>query len=146
MLRALIGDDGASSSGSSVSMIESESQTSSYQLPDPTQTKEKYKSFKSWKFLDTIQADVLVDEFEERMPKLIEHFRTRTTPNRPIGVRSITIFADLKPFVLAPPSENPTVSIAIIGYVETIPSTQYTMTKWIPSITWDTSSNLSQGY
>ena len=98
------------------------------------------RTFQSWKFLDTIQAEVLACEFEERKRKLIEHFRTRTTNDRPICVRSITIFVDLRPLVLdllALPNENPTVSIVIIGYVQTKPSLKFTMTKWIPSATWE---------
>ena len=91
----------------------------------------------SWTFHDTIQVDVLACEFEERQRKLIEHFRTRTTHDRPICVRSIKIFADLKPLFLAQAFENFTVSIAIIGYVQTKPSRQFTMTKWIPSATWE---------
>ena len=93
------------------------------------------RTFQSWKFLDTIQAEVLACEFEERKRKLIEHFRTRTTHDQPICVWSVTIFADLKPLVLAQASENSTVSIAIIGYVQTNPSSQFTMIKWIPSAT-----------
>ena len=112
----------------------SESQTSS-QIPfKPKQLNTK---FMSWRFLDTIQADVLAGEFEDRKRQLIEHFRTRTTPDRPICVLSVTIFADLKPLILALPNENPTVSIAITGYVQTKPSSQSRMTKWIPSATWD---------
>ena len=94
----------------------------------------------SWRFLDTIQADILAGEFEDRKRQLIEHFRTRTTPDtadRPIRVLSVTIFADLKPLILALPNENPTVSIAIIGYVQTKPSSQSRMTKWIPPATWE---------
>ena len=72
---------------------------------------------------------------------MIEHFRTRTTPDRPIRVLSVTIFADLKPLILALPNENPTVSIAIIGpeigYVQTKPSSKSMMTKWISSATWE---------
>ena len=93
--------------------------------------------FMSWRFLDTIQADVLACEFEDRKRRLIEHFRTRTTPNRPICVLSLTIITDLKLLILALPNENPTVSIAIIGYVQTKPSRPIAMTKWIPSATWE---------
>ena len=91
----------------------------------------------SWRFLDTIQADILAGEFEDRKLRLIEHFRTRTTPDRPICVLSITIIADLKPLILALPNENPTVSIAIIGYVQTKSSRPIAMTKLIPSATWE---------
>ena len=69
--RALIGDDSVSSSGSSDSMTESQYRDSS-QIP--VKAKPQYKNFKSWKFLDTIQADFLAREFEERKQKLIEHF------------------------------------------------------------------------
>ena len=85
--RALIGDDSASSSGSSDSMTEKQ-----YSSQIPVKTKPEYTNFKSWTFLDTIQADVLAGQFEERKRTLIEHFRTRTTPGRPICVRSVTIF------------------------------------------------------
>ena len=113
---------------------EAESQTSSQISFKP---KELNTRFMSWRFLDTIQADVLAGEFEDRKRRLIEHFRTRTTPDRPICVLSVTIIADLKPLILALPNGNPTVSIAIIGYVQTKPSRPIAMTKWIPSATWD---------
>ena len=104
----------------------SESQTSS-QIPfKPKQLNIK---FMSWRFLDTIQADVLACEFEDRKRRLIEHFRTRTTPDRLIRVLSVTIFADSNPLILALPNENPSVSIAIIEYVQTKPSSQSRMTK-----------------
>ena len=92
----------------------------------------------TWKFLDAIQADVLAGEFEARKRRLIEHFRTRTAPDLSRCVLSITIFADLKPLVLAQPQpfETPTVSISIIGYVQTNPSRKATIFKWIPSATW----------
>ena len=48
----------------------------------------------------------------------------------PIG-QFLTIFAYLKPLVLAQTFENPTVSIIIIGYVQTKSSRQFTMSKWI---------------
>ena len=91
----------------------------------------------SWRFLDTIQADVLACEFKDRKLRLIEHFQTQTTPNLPICVLSFAIIACLKPLVLALPDENLTVSIAIIGYVQTKPSCQIVMTKWIPPATWE---------
>ena len=75
----------------------------------PGKPKSTDRNYMSWTFHDTIQADVLACEFEERKRKLIEHFQTRTTHDRPIFVRSVTIFADLRPLVLALPNENPTV-------------------------------------
>ena len=63
-------------SPSSDSNSEAESQTSSQIPVNPTQPHTK---FMGWKFLDTIQADVLPVGFEERKLKLIAHFRTRTT-------------------------------------------------------------------
>ena len=113
---------------------EAESQTSSQISfkPKPLNTR-----FMSWRFLDTIQADVLAREFEDRKRRLIEHFRIRTTPDRPICVLLVTIIADLKPLILALPNENPTVSIVIIRYVQTKPSLPIAMTKWIPSATWE---------
>ena len=41
------------------------------------------KAFWSWKFTDTKQADGVEGEFQERKRQLIEHFRTRTTAERP---------------------------------------------------------------
>ena len=78
-----------------------------------------------------------VNSMTESCAGLIEHFLTRTTPNRPICVLSLTIITDLKLLILALPNENPTVSIAIIGYVQTKPSRPIAMTKWIPSATWE---------
>ena len=123
----LIGYESGSGSDSADSVTESQN---SSQIS--VKQKRVDTSFKCWKFLETIQADVLACEFEERKRKLIEHFRTRTTHERLICVRSVTIFADLRPLVLALPNENPTVSIAIIGYVQTKPRRPYTMTTWDP--------------
>ena len=106
----LIGDGSGSGSESSDSVTESQN---SSQIS--VKQKRVDTSFKCCKFLDTIQADVLACEFEERKQKLIEHFRTRTTHDRPICVLSVTIFADLRPLVLALPNENPTVPIASSG-------------------------------
>ena len=103
----------------------------------PGKQKRTDRNYMSWTFHDAIQADVLAGQFEERKQTLIEHFRTRTTPGRPFCVLSVTIFADLRPLVLVLPNENSTVSIAIIGYVQTNPSSPYTLTKWIPSATWE---------
>ena len=119
---------------SSDSDSRSESQTSS-QIP--LKPKQLNTKFMSWKFLDTIHADVLACEFEDSKRQLIEHFQTRTTPDEPSRVLSVTIFAYLKQLIMALPNENPTVSIAIIGYVQTKPSRPIAMTKWIPSVTWE---------
>ena len=117
---------------------EAESQTSSQISFKPKQLNTRFMSWR-FKFLDTIQADVLAGEFEDRTRRLIEHFRTRTTPDRPICILSVTIMiiADLKQLILALPNKNLTVSIAIIGYVQTKPSSPIAMTKWIPSATWE---------
>ena len=66
-------------------------------------------------FLIPFNTIVLVSECEDRK-RLIEHFWTWTTSDRPICVVSITTFAYVKSLVLVQPFENPTVSIAIIGY------------------------------
>ena len=47
------------------------------------------------KFRDIIQADFPGSSFGERKQRLIEHFRTRTSSERPLSVRSVTVFADL---------------------------------------------------
>ena len=64
-------------------------------------------------------------------------FRIRTTPDQPLHVLSVTIFAYLKYFVLAQPLEKLMISIATIRYVQTNPSCKATMSKGIPSATWD---------
>ena len=103
--------DSSDSSPESVN-LEDENLKSSQIPGKPTSTDRNYMSCT---LHDTIQVDVLACEFEERKQKLIEHFRTRTTHNRPICALSVTIFADLKPLILSLAFENPTVSIAIIG-------------------------------
>ena len=111
----------------------------SFQIPGkPKSTERKYMS---WTFHNTIQVDVLACEFEESKWMLIGHFRTRTTHDQPICVRSVTIFADLKHLILSQAFENPAVSIATIGYVKKKPSRQFTMTKWIQSATWFRTQN-----
>ncbi len=48
-----------------------------------------------WNIRDNIQADFSKDSFGERKQTPIEHFLTRTELERPLCVRSFTIFADL---------------------------------------------------
>ena len=75
----LIGDE--SVSGSEYSDSVTESQNSS----QISVKRKRVDGFKSWKFLDKIQADVLACEFEERKHKMIEHFRTRSREQPTIG-------------------------------------------------------------
>ena len=96
------------------------------------------KTFACWKFRDTIQADFSgLGSLGERRQKLIEHFRTRTSLERPLCVRSVTVFADLDQLVLDAPDETRTISISIIGYVQTKPSRKFAMTNWIKSANWE---------
>ena len=95
------------------------------------------KAFACWTFRDTIQADFPGASFGERKQKLIEHFRTRTSSERPLGVRSVTIFADLDQIVLDANHETRTISISIIGYVQTKLSRKFRMTNWIKSANWE---------
>ena len=92
----LIGDESGSGSECSDSVTESQN---SCQIP--VERNRVDRSFKSWKFLDTIPAYVLACELQERQQMLIEHFQTRTTHDRPNCVLSVTIFEDLKPLILA---------------------------------------------
>jgi hypothetical protein len=74
----------------------------------------------TWKFRDTVQADFSgLDSLGERRQKLIEHFRTRTSSERPLCVRSVTVFADLEQLAFEAPDETRAISISIIGYVQT---------------------------
>ena len=92
----------------------------------------------TWKFRDTVQADFSgLDSLGERRQKLIEHFRTRTNSERPLCVRSVTVFADLEQLVFEAPGETRTISISIIGYVQTKQSRMFTMTNWIKSANWE---------
>ena len=96
------------------------------------------KTFACWKFRDTIQADLSgLGSLGERRQKLIEHFRTRTSLERPLCVRSVTVFADLDQLVLDAPDETRTISITIIGYVQTKQSRKFAMTNWIKSANWE---------
>jgi hypothetical protein len=92
----------------------------------------------TWKFRDTVQADFSgLGSLGERRQKLIEHFRTRTSSERPLCVRSVTVFADLEQLVFEAPDETRTISISIIGYVQTKQSRTFTMTNWIKSANWE---------
>ena len=75
------------------------------------------KASACWKFRDIIQADFPGSSFGERKQRLIEHFRTRTSSERPSSVRSVTIFADLGQIVLDASDEtrHDTISITIIA-------------------------------
>jgi hypothetical protein len=74
----------------------------------------------TWKFRDTVQADFSgLGSLGERKQKLIEHFLTRTSSERPLCVRSVTVFADLEQLVFEAPYETRTISISITGYVQT---------------------------
>ena len=97
------------------------------------------KASACWKFRDIIQADFPGSSFGERKQRLIEHFRTRTSSERPSSVRSVTIFADLGQIVLDASDEtrHDTISITIIGYVQTKLSQRFTMTNWIKSAHWE---------
>ena len=96
------------------------------------------KNYITWKFRDTIQGDFSgLGSLGERRQKLIEHFQTRTSSERPLCVRSVTFFADLDQLVLDAPDETRTISILIIGYVQTKPSRKFAMTNWIKSANWE---------
>ena len=92
------------------------------------------KPVRCWKFRDFVQAEVSDDSSKLR---LIEFIRTRLTHNRPACVRSVTVFADLNQYLSAVSDENPTVSIAIVGYIQTNSSRKTTMKSWLSSAAWD---------
>ena len=92
------------------------------------------KPVRCWKFRDFVQAEVSDDSSKLR---LIEFIRTRLTHNRPACVRSVTVFADLNQYLSAVSDETPTVSIAIVGYIQTKPSRKTTMKSWLSSAAWD---------
>jgi hypothetical protein len=103
-----------------------------------TKSKRAYNYYTCWKIRDTVQADFSgLDSLGERRQKLIEHFRTRTSLERPLCVRSVTVFADLEQLVFEAPDETRTISILIIGYVQTKQSRTFTMTNWIKSANWE---------
>ena len=103
-----------------------------------TKSKRAYNNFTCWKFRDTIQADFSdLGSLGERRQKLIEHFLTQTSLERPLCVRSVTVFADLEQLVFEAPDETRTISISIIGYVQTKQSPTFTMTNWIKSTNWE---------
>ena len=99
--------------------------------------KPKRNNYTCWKFRDTIQADFPEGSFHARRQKLTEHFRTRTSSGMPPCVRSVTIFADLDQLVLDAPHETRSISITIIGYVQTKQSRTSTMTSWIRDAKWE---------
>jgi hypothetical protein len=131
-LSLLRGDEGESHPLSSDS--DAESQSSSC-----IQGKKKRvdKSYTNWMFLDTFRADVSHGGFDQNKQQLIQHFQTRTAHDMPQCVQSITISADLTAFISARPDVTPTVSIAIVGYVQTKKSRTFAINSWIPSATWN---------
>jgi hypothetical protein len=128
--------------GSDCSQESSDSSSGSQPNSSLVQGKPKRadKNYMTWKFQDTVQADFSgLDSLGERRQKLIEHFRTRTSSERPLCVRSVTVFADLEQLVTVfeAPGETCTISIWIIGYVQTKQSRMFTMTNWIKSANWE---------
>jgi hypothetical protein len=92
----------------------------------------------TWTFRDTVRADFSgLDSLGKRRQKLIEHITTRTSSERPLCVRSVKVFADLEQLVFEAPDETSTISISIIGYVQTKQSRTFTMTNWIKSTNWE---------
>ena len=126
----LIGESGDCGRQSSES--EAEDYISSHKQP-----KRLDKCFDCWTFKDIVQADILNINFNERKQQLIEHFQTRTTPKRPASVKSLVIFANLHECIDAEQEEIQTISIEIIGYVQSKSSRKWTMANWIPSATWE---------
>ena len=126
--------------GSECSQESSDSSSGSQPNSSRVQGKPKRadKKYMTWKFRDTVQADFSgLGSLGERRQKLIEHFRTRTSSERPLCVRSVTVFADLEQLVFEAPGETRTISISIIGYVQTKQSRTFTMTNWIKSTNWE---------
>ena len=126
--------------GSECSQESSDSDSGSQPNSSRVQGKPKRadKTYTTWKFRDTIQADFSgLGSLGERRQKLIEHFQTRTSLERPLCVRSVTFFAqfaDLDQIVLDAPRS---ISITIIGYVQTKSSRKSTLTNWIKSANWE---------
>jgi hypothetical protein len=81
------------------------------------------------KFPDTIEANFSEGSFGERKQRLIEHFLTRTSSERPLCVRSVSNFADLDQIVLGEPQELHTISM-FIGYVQMKASQKSVMTNF----------------
>ena len=125
--------DGSACSQESVHS-DGESQNSSRIQGKPKQVDMR---FTCWKFRDTIQADFPEGSFDDRRQKLIEHFRTRTSSGMPPCVRSVTIFADLDQLVFDATHETRSISITIIGYIQTKQSRTSTMTSWIRDAKWE---------
>ena len=126
--------------GSECSQESSDSSSGSQPNSSRVQGKPKRadKNYMTWKFRDTVQADFSgLDSLGERRQTLIEHFRTRTSSERPLCVRSVTVFADLEQLVFEAPGETRTISISIIGYVQTKQSRMFTMTNWKKSANWE---------
>ena len=131
-LSLLRGDDGESNPPSSDSEAESQSSSCIH-----AKSKRVDKSYTNWMFLDTFRADVSHGGFDQNKQQLIQHFQTRSAHNRPPCVQSITISADLTAFISARPDVTPTVSITIVGYVQTKSCREITMTNWLRDTTWN---------
>jgi hypothetical protein len=139
MLSGHLRRDGTHHHGSQCSQESSDSDLESQNSSQiQTKSKQAYNNFTCWKFQDTIQADFSdLGSLGERRQKLTEHFLTRTSSEQPLCVRSVTVFADLEQLVFEAPDETRTISISIIGYVQTKQSRTFTMTNWMKSANWE---------
>jgi hypothetical protein len=108
MLSGHLRRDDTDHHGSQCSQESSDSDLES-QNSSQIQTKSKlaYYNFTCWKFRDTIQADFSdLGSLGERRQKLIEHFRTRTSSERALCVRSVIVFTDPRRAQVAVPAPS----------------------------------------
>jgi hypothetical protein len=124
MLSGHLRQDDIDHLGSQCSQLSQESSDSylesQYSSRIQTKSKQADNNYTCWKFRDTVQADFSgLGSLGERRQKLIEHFWTRTSLERPLCVSSVTVFADLEQLVFEAPGETRTISTLIIGYIQT---------------------------
>ena len=95
--------------------------------------------FKAWNFHYTIQTDLLGGELvstDKKKLLLTEHLRTRLGHYRPQAVSSVTVFCDFS-LVLVPSSGiGPSISVPIVGFVQSQNRTVHTMIPWFPDAIW----------
>ena len=95
--------------------------------------------FRAWNFRFTLETDrssIQGIDFDAKKGLIAEHLRTRLEHGRPNSILSVTAFCDFK-FVLVPPRDGkPSISIPLVGFVQSRNRTVRTMTKWLPDVAW----------
>ena len=88
----------------------------------------------AWNFRFTLEADLSIIEgvdVDEQKKQIAEHLQTRMGHSQPLSVRSVTTFLDFKPVYVPPQDGSRSISIPILGFVQSKDRTVHVMKQWL---------------